>query len=172
MCSSFPGLLIGRIAVHSGKDSAFVAYDQFLSTGILQPLSGGEVRCESNPVFAVMSAARPLFTKNRLSSAHIARPFRAPTVATATSLEPGPSECSLSRDRRGNGCLVRARYGLHISVELAHRERRCLAGLRVPSRDGNRYDAVNSSSDQFPVCIVINQPVDERNQEVRVFGGA
>jgi hypothetical protein len=32
--------LIGRTAVHSGKDPAFVAYDQFLSTGILQPLSG------------------------------------------------------------------------------------------------------------------------------------
>src|SRR5215475_10280908 len=44
MCSSFPGLLIGRTAVHSGKAPAFVAYDQFLSTGILQPLSRGEVR--------------------------------------------------------------------------------------------------------------------------------
>jgi hypothetical protein len=41
------GLLIGRTAVHSGKDPAFVAYDQFLSTGILQPLSRGEVRCGS-----------------------------------------------------------------------------------------------------------------------------
>src|SRR5262245_28526411 len=48
MCSSFPGLLIGRTAVHSGKDPAFVAYDQFLSTGILQPPSRGEVRCGSN----------------------------------------------------------------------------------------------------------------------------
>src|SRR5215831_12771841 len=47
MCSSFPGLLIGRTAVHSGKDPAFVAYDQFLSTDILQPLSRGEVRCGS-----------------------------------------------------------------------------------------------------------------------------
>src|SRR5215813_760573 len=47
MCSSFPGLLIGRTAVHSGKDPAFVAYDQFLSTGILQPLSRREVRCGS-----------------------------------------------------------------------------------------------------------------------------
>src|SRR6516164_988570 len=47
MCGSFPGLLIGRTAVHSGKDPAFVAYDQFLSTGILQPLSRGEVRCGS-----------------------------------------------------------------------------------------------------------------------------
>src|SRR6516165_12280529 len=47
MCSSFPGLLSGRTAVHSGKDPAFVAYDQFLSTGILQPLSRGEVRCGS-----------------------------------------------------------------------------------------------------------------------------
>src|SRR5215467_1038389 len=44
MCGSFPGLLIGRTAVHSGKAPAFVAYDQFLSTGILQPLSRGEVR--------------------------------------------------------------------------------------------------------------------------------
>src|SRR5262245_29370662 len=44
MCGSFQGLLIGRTAVHSGKDPAFVAYDQFLSTGILQPLSRGEVR--------------------------------------------------------------------------------------------------------------------------------
>src|SRR5262245_29958352 len=50
MCSSFPGLLIGRTAVHSGKDPAFVAYDQFLSTGILQPLSRDEVRCGSKPV--------------------------------------------------------------------------------------------------------------------------
>src|SRR6516164_5363757 len=50
MCSSFPGLLIGRTAVHSGKDPAFVAYDQFLSTGILQPLRRGEVRCGSKPV--------------------------------------------------------------------------------------------------------------------------
>jgi hypothetical protein len=33
MCGSFPGLLIGRTTVHSGKDPAFVAYDQFLSTG-------------------------------------------------------------------------------------------------------------------------------------------
>src|SRR5262249_11258077 len=32
------------------KDPAFVAYDQFLSTGILQPLSRGEVRCGSKPV--------------------------------------------------------------------------------------------------------------------------
>src|SRR5262245_28366143 len=47
MCSSFPGLLIGRTAVHSGKDPAFLAYDQFLSTGILQPLSRSEVRCGS-----------------------------------------------------------------------------------------------------------------------------
>jgi hypothetical protein len=39
--------LIGRTAVHSEKDPAFVAYDQFLSTGILQPLSRGEVRCGS-----------------------------------------------------------------------------------------------------------------------------
>src|SRR5215831_8016443 len=44
MCGSFPGLLIGPTAVHSGKDPTFVAYDQFLSTGILQPLSRGEVR--------------------------------------------------------------------------------------------------------------------------------
>jgi hypothetical protein len=44
MCGSFPELLIGRTAVHSGKDPAFVAYDQFLSTGILQPLSRGEGR--------------------------------------------------------------------------------------------------------------------------------
>src|SRR6266478_3747470 len=49
MCGSFPGLLIGRTAVHSGKDPAFVAYDQFLSTGILQPLSRGEVRRGSDP---------------------------------------------------------------------------------------------------------------------------
>src|SRR5215831_16378474 len=41
MCGSFPGLLIGRTA---GKDPAFAAYDQFLSTGILQPLSQDEVR--------------------------------------------------------------------------------------------------------------------------------
>src|SRR5262249_49674852 len=67
MCSSFPGLLIGRTAVHSGKDPAFVAYDRFLSTGILQPLSRGEVRCGSNPVFEVMSAARPLFHRKRKS---------------------------------------------------------------------------------------------------------
>src|SRR5262249_4030194 len=44
MRSSFPGLLIGRTAVHSGKDPAFVAYDQFLSTDILYRLSRGEVR--------------------------------------------------------------------------------------------------------------------------------
>src|SRR6516165_217238 len=40
MCSSFPGLLIGRTAVHSGKDPAFVAYDQFLSTGICNRSAG------------------------------------------------------------------------------------------------------------------------------------
>jgi hypothetical protein len=67
MCSSFPGLLIGRTAIHSGKNPAFVAYDQFLSTGILQPLSRGEVRCGTNPVFEVMSAARPLFHRKRKS---------------------------------------------------------------------------------------------------------
>src|SRR6476469_6290207 len=50
MCGSFPGLLIGRTAVHSGKDPAFVAYDQFLSTNILQPLSRVEVRCGSDSV--------------------------------------------------------------------------------------------------------------------------
>src|SRR6516225_3430860 len=50
MFSSFPRLLIGRTAVHSGKGPAFVAYDQFLSTGILQPLSRGEVHCGSKPV--------------------------------------------------------------------------------------------------------------------------
>src|SRR6516164_8962250 len=44
MCGSFPGLLLGEQPIHSGKDPAFVAYDQFLSTGILQPLSRGEVR--------------------------------------------------------------------------------------------------------------------------------
>src|SRR5262249_279474 len=33
-----------------GKDPAFVPYDQFLSTGILQPLSRGEVRCGSDSV--------------------------------------------------------------------------------------------------------------------------
>src|SRR5262249_10555498 len=38
-------LLIVRTAVHSGKDPAFVAYNQFLSTGILQPLSRGDVLC-------------------------------------------------------------------------------------------------------------------------------
>src|SRR5215471_4041676 len=69
MCGSFPGLLIGRTAVHSGKDPAFVAYDQFLSTGILQPLSRGEVRgsfasilpcplsCPLSPVLDSCSAA-------------------------------------------------------------------------------------------------------------------
>src|SRR5215510_16194504 len=59
MCGSFPGLLIGRTAVHSGKDPAFVAYDQYLSTGILQPLSRGEVRGVIRvdiAVSAVMSA--------------------------------------------------------------------------------------------------------------------
>src|SRR5262249_36603992 len=50
MCGSFPGLLIGRTAVHSGKDPAFAAYDQFLSTGILQPLSQDEVRYGSDSV--------------------------------------------------------------------------------------------------------------------------
>src|SRR5215510_10635457 len=50
MCGSFPGLLIGRTAVHNGKDPAFVAYDQFLSTGILQPLSRGEVRGSFAPI--------------------------------------------------------------------------------------------------------------------------
>ena len=43
MCGSFPGLLIGRTAVHSGKDPAFVAYDQFLSTGICNRSAGA--RC-------------------------------------------------------------------------------------------------------------------------------
>jgi hypothetical protein len=58
--------LIGRTAVHSGKDPAFVAYDQFLSTGILQPLSRGEVRCGSISTESVegqqllMSASLPL----------------------------------------------------------------------------------------------------------------
>src|SRR5262249_21671792 len=75
MCSSFPGLLIGRTAVHSGKDPAFVAYDQFLSTGILQPLSRGEVRCGSNPIFEVMSAARPLFYRKRKSIGGLAKSF-------------------------------------------------------------------------------------------------
>src|SRR5215468_4646788 len=60
MCSSFPGLLIGRTAVHSGKDPAFVAYDQFLSTGILQPLSRGEVRCGSFASILPCPFSRPL----------------------------------------------------------------------------------------------------------------
>src|SRR5215813_11784868 len=60
MCGSFPGLLIGRTAVHSGKDPAFVAYDQFLSTGILQPLSRGEVRCGSFASILPCPFSRPL----------------------------------------------------------------------------------------------------------------
>src|SRR5512132_35649 len=60
MCGSFPGLLIGRTAVHSGKDPAFVAYDQFLSTGILQPLSRGEVRCGSRTEDLDLSISGPL----------------------------------------------------------------------------------------------------------------
>src|SRR5215813_9621930 len=65
MCSSFPGLLIGRTAVHSGKDPAFVAYDQFLSTGILQPLSRGEVRCGSKAEKLRMSTSCPLYPRKR-----------------------------------------------------------------------------------------------------------
>jgi hypothetical protein len=64
MCSSFPGLLIGRTAVHSGKDPAFVAYDQFLSTGILQPLSRGEVRCGSIVLQKSQVAGRRIFREN------------------------------------------------------------------------------------------------------------
>jgi hypothetical protein len=50
--------LIGRTAVHSGKDPAFAAYDQFLSTGILQPLSQDEVRYGSLASKEI-EAARP-----------------------------------------------------------------------------------------------------------------
>src|SRR5262249_20067024 len=69
MCGSFPGLLIGRTAVHSGKDPAFAAYDQFLSTGILQPLSQDEVRYGSLATEAVEAtpscmSASPLNTDN------------------------------------------------------------------------------------------------------------
>src|SRR6516165_10236518 len=65
MCSSFPGLLIGRTAVHSGKDTAFVAYDQFLSTGILQPLSRGEVLCGSKPVKLGTSKCFQVYPRKR-----------------------------------------------------------------------------------------------------------
>jgi hypothetical protein len=45
-------------AVHSGKDPAFAAYDQFLSTGILQPLSQDKVRYGSLASKEI-EAARP-----------------------------------------------------------------------------------------------------------------
>src|SRR5262249_18810596 len=63
------GLLIGRTAVHSGKDPAFVAYDQFLSTGILQPLSRGEVRCGSRAAVQATLALSPLCPPKRKSEA-------------------------------------------------------------------------------------------------------
>src|SRR5262249_1010045 len=76
---------IGRTAVHSGKDPAFVAYDQFLSTGILQPLSRGEVRCGSFTSFlpsrrvrfaprADIRAGRIALRENRARQHHPAGP--------------------------------------------------------------------------------------------------
>src|SRR5262245_33151773 len=65
MCSSFPGLLIGQTAVHSGKDRAFVAYDQFLSTGILQPLSSGEVRCGPKCKVLARSTCFPVYPQHQ-----------------------------------------------------------------------------------------------------------
>jgi hypothetical protein len=53
--------LIGGTAVHSGKDPAFVAYDQFLSTGILQPLSRVEARCGSKCEELALSISCPLY---------------------------------------------------------------------------------------------------------------
>jgi hypothetical protein len=60
MCSSFPGLLIGRTAVHSGKDPAFVAYDQFLSTGILQPRDSDLLTVRFGPMPAWRAASEML----------------------------------------------------------------------------------------------------------------
>src|SRR6516164_4601532 len=89
MCSSLPGLLIGRTAVHSGKDPAFVAYDQFLSTGILQPLSRGEVRCGSFATDPIRSglgltarrrAASPVRGSRRVAVRSVLSPVPAPDL--------------------------------------------------------------------------------------------
>src|SRR5262249_54939651 len=69
MCGSFPELLIGRTAVHSGKDPAFVAYDQFLSMGILQPLSQDEARYGSRAAVQATLALSPLCPPKRKSEA-------------------------------------------------------------------------------------------------------
>src|SRR5262245_52820173 len=94
MCGSFPGLLIGRTAVHSGKDPAFVAYDQFLSTGILQPLSRGEVRCGSFASILPCPFSRPL----------------SPTADTVRHLTRSPHRraIGLLRARRERPCRRRA----------------------------------------------------------------
>src|SRR6185503_20330517 len=55
--------LSGAVDWASGKDPAFVAYDQFLSTGILQPLSRGEVRCGSHSVLRRSPAQCPVLPK-------------------------------------------------------------------------------------------------------------
>src|SRR6516225_636906 len=109
MCSSFPGLLIGRTAVHSGKDPAFVAYDQFLSTGILQPLSRGEIRCGSFASILPCPFSRPL----------------SPTADTVRHLTRSPH-------RRAIG-LLRARR------ERPRRRRAAERGQQFPPCDGDSH---------------------------------
>src|SRR5262249_30041281 len=85
MCGSFPGPLIGRTAVHSGKDPVFVAYDQFLSMGILQPLSRGEVRCGS--VSVIRRSLNVRFARKRTRLGDLwARRYRVQTGGFALSL--------------------------------------------------------------------------------------
>src|SRR5262249_17979103 len=88
MCRSFPGLLIGRTAVPSGKDLAFVAYDQFLSTGILQPLSRGEVRC------GIISADMVALATICMSGS--------PPIATLTLQRGAPEPVQCDSTNRGN----------------------------------------------------------------------
>src|SRR5262245_22464356 len=103
MCGSFPGLLIGRTAVHSGKDPAFVAYDQFLSTGILQRLSQDEVPYGSKgevsfhsrmSAFAGFRHWRP--QTNRSSFNDLCE-IRAGGVWPISTREEGPSGCTHKR---------------------------------------------------------------------------
>src|SRR5262249_36731335 len=121
MCSSFPGLLIGRTAVHSGKDPAFVAYDQFLSTGILQPLSRSEVRCGS--FTSLPPYPRVRFTRR-------------------ADIGPMPAFMSTRPTARPKICLLKSRRSTHAGCRVV-RDSTLVAWYRslYAPRAGGAYDS-------------------------------
>jgi hypothetical protein len=120
MCSSFPGLLIGRTAVHSGKDPAFVAYDQFLSTGILQPLSRVYLPRHGRHQAAVLLAAIGAHTNRSIAMSN--RVSDAATWILKTAFDWRPSTACQQSTPFGNtsravDCCLMEQRGLVLSAQ-------------------------------------------------------